>query len=432
MSNADLDTWKNRGVGGFVCKIDYLAGLGGSQQFAADPSAPLTGSTYDLQRQIRDTGIVQRAAARGIKLWIGMSAGNYWNDKTPWAEWFDDATWSNQVVPNMTRLAGAARMLGFAGLAFDEELYPGKTGKAGTWVWSYVGNTHTESEVRDETRIRGAQLMQAIVAGYPGVDIIDVGWRFPQSWEELVQQEINGIPNAETSRVSLDFWNGMTSSKGYGPIRFIDSVFYKSAHLNRATWDAAYTYNTNRLFALFSRVFTNWNYEASKVQVAPFVWISSGATTFDTARSPDYVATQLAAARRWATGGTFANYAFHGLSAFDYTPYITGLQAAATPGTVDTQAPSIDVTTSTRSGSDVLLSGSAHDDMAIRSVQWQTTTGKSGAAPMTWTVTGGDYQVGYQWRMDWSLRIPAASGERITLTVWDSKGLPTSSTVVAP
>ena len=170
----------------------------------------------------------------------------------------------------MTRLAGAAWMLGFAGLAWDEELYPGKTGKTGSWLWNYPGNTRAEPVVRNQVRARGAQMMQAMVAGYPNVEVITIGWRFPESWEELVQKEINGYTNANATSVSIDFWDGMASTPGYGAIRFMDSVFYKTSHLNRSTWDSSLTYNNNRLFAMFSRAFDNWAYAASRVQVAPF------------------------------------------------------------------------------------------------------------------------------------------------------------------
>jgi hypothetical protein len=50
---------------------------------------------------------------------------------------------------------------------------------------------------------------------------------------------------------------------------------------------------------------------------------------------------------------------------------------------------------------------------------------------MTWTVTGGDYAVGYQWRMDWLLGAVAAPGERITITTEDVRGSTTTTTLVA-
>jgi hypothetical protein len=432
LTDAQLDTWRDRGVGGFVCKMNYLYALGGAQNFSPDPSGPPAGSMYDVQRRIRDTQIVNRAAARGIKLWLGVGMGNYYNDKTPWAEWFDDATWTNTVLPNMRNLAAGAKLLGFAGLAFDDELYITKTGSAGDWNWNYPTNTHSEADVRAQVKARGAQMMQAIVPGFPNVDFVDIGWRFPEGWEPLVQQVVNGIPNANATSVETDFWDGMTSVTGYGPIRFLDNAFYKMTHLWRATWDTALTYNTNRLFAMFSRRFSNWSYASSRVQVSTIAWISDGdGSSYEAARPPDYVAQQLGAFRRWGTGDAFGNYTFSGLYGFDYTPYVPALQAAATPGVVDTQPPAITVGVKGRIADTELVSGSATDNMGIHAVRWSTASGRSGAAKMTWTVTGGYYGTGYEWRMDWVLGAVATPGEPITITTEDVRGLVTSTTVVA-
>ena len=428
LTDAELDTWHSRGVSGFVCKVNFLYALGGSQNFSPDPSGPPAGSMYDLQRQIRNTGIVSRAAAHGITLWLGIGMSNYYNDKTPWAEWFDDATWTNTVLPNMRNFAGAARMLGFAGLAFDEELYAGKTGTPGDWDWNYPGNTHSELEVRGQARARGAQLMQAIASGFPNAEIVDTGWRLPEGWEELAQQVINGITNSNAPRVEINFWDGMTSVPGYGTIRFIDDAFHKFWHLPRSNWDIALNYNTNRLFSMFSRRLSNWSYASSRVQVSTIAWICQGPLTgFQDARSPDYVTAQVAAFRRWGTGDAFANYASSGLYGFDYTPYVPALQAAAAPGVVDTQPPVLTVQAKGRVAETALVSGIATDNMGIRSVRWRTDSGRSGAARMVWTVTSGDYAVGYQWRMDWLLGAVAAPGERITITAEDVRGVVTSA-----
>ena len=87
------------------------------------------------------------------------------------------------------------------------------------------------------------------------------------------------------------------------------------------------------------------------------------------------------------------------------------MQAAATPGTVDTQPPSATVATQP-SGASVVFSGSATDNFAVRAVRWRTTSGASGAATMTWTVISGTYWTGYQWRMDWSAGVPWSRASR--------------------
>jgi hypothetical protein len=432
LTDAELDAWRDRGVGGFVCKHNYLYALGGSQDFTGDPATTPAERTYNLQRWIRDSRIVSRAAARGIKLWFGIGMGNYWNWKTPWAEWFDDAAWTNTVLPNMKNLAAGAKALGFAGLAFDEELYGTSAGPPGDWNWDYPTNTHSEADVRAQVKARGAQMMQVIASGFPHAEIVVIGWRLPEGWEEQVQQVVNHIPNANATRVDIDFWDGMTSVPGYGRIRFMDSSFNKTPHLPRTNWDIALTYNTNRLFSMFSRRLSNWSYASNRIEVSTFAWICDGPRTgFDDPRSPAQVTAQLGAFRRWGTGDSFANYASSGLYGFDYTPYVPALQAAAEPGIVDAQPPALTVGATGRIGDIELVSGSATDNMGIHAVRWTTDAGRSGAARMTWTVTSGDYAVGYQWRMDWLLGAVAAPGERVTITTEDVRGSTTTTTLVA-
>ena len=107
------------------------------------------------------------------------------------------------------------------------------------------------------------------------------------------------------------------------------------------------------------------------------------------------------------------------------------MQAASVAGTVDDQPPGITIDSVERADDGVVVSGTATDDMAVSSVRWQAgSTG--GAAPMTWTVTGGNWSTGYQWHMDWTATIPASPGQSITFTAQDSTGLTTDATVTAP
>ena len=64
--------------------------------------------------------------------------------------------------------------------------------------------------------------MNALVDAYPGVDIVDIHPLMPEGWSALIQQEINDAANAYQSLVDINFWDGMTSVPGYGPIRFMD------------------------------------------------------------------------------------------------------------------------------------------------------------------------------------------------------------------
>lgn len=430
LNNADLVRWRRDGVGGFVCNAQRIAGNGGTQQFSGDLTA-LRGPRFKLERQLRDTQLIDRATELGLKLYLGMYFSNMDNPSTPLVPWFDDTAWTKHLLPNVRRFAAAAKALGFAGLAVDQELYPQAGNRqTATWDWNFPGNTAREAQVRTVVTERGAQLMSSINAGFPGADLLVYGSGFPETWDELVQQEVNDEPHAFDDSVQINLWDGMTRADGYGSIRFVSAVFYKTMHVGNS-WDNAYTYQFNRLFAMFSRRLRNWNAAADHIDESPFVWISAGQTSFETARSPDYVASQLAAARKWGMGGEFANYTYDTLSTFDYGPYVPALRAAAEPGVVDRDPPEVQVDRVPAVRDDtVTLTGRAIDDMAVRVVRWHTDDGRSGAAEMTWEARG-DPASGWRWHMAWRGRdIPVrAGGSTITITVEDTKGLTTEATV---
>ena len=276
---------------------------------------------YALQRQIRDSRIVQRAAARGIDLYLGFFAANAANDSTPYADWFDDEGWA-RTAEKMGGLAGAARMLGFRGIAIDQELYGGKA----RWTWNYPGNTHTEA----------AGPRQGQAARPPGDDG-DPG-RLPRGRDRDLQLHAEGLVarvglrndgqpplsgRAETDtfgpRVDIDFWDGMTSVEGYSAIRQWNSVFYKDWRLGNAPgstlrWENAMRADVSNTAELLSKEFENWDYAAARYHSSPFAWINAGPleSSYDDARPPSYVQTQLTAMRKFGMGGGFANYHYGG------------------------------------------------------------------------------------------------------------------------
>ena len=274
-------------------------------------------------------------------------------------------------------------------------------------------------------------MMQTIVNAFPGVDLLDYWTYFPEGWNDLVQQQVNHHSNAYADLVQINFWDGLTSVPGYGPIRFMDATFYKSWHINGATWDSAMQYNVNRLMAYLSRHLANWSYASTRIEISPFAWIdgdvqNEGAWTAP--RDPAFVATQLAAFRRWGMGGAFSIYSYAPLGTFDYTPYTAGMQAAAQPVAPATRPPKIVVESRSRTSAGVLISGTATDDTAIRAVSWRAGTA-SGAARMTWTVIAGDWTTAYQWHMDWTATVPAPPGQSITFTVRNFAGAVATVTV---
>ena len=432
ISDAELDQLERRGVSGFNCSTSHLSGLGGSQRYSADRHASLEGPEYERQRRIRSSRIVSRIHERGMKIYFGFYAAHYNRPVTPYGDWFDDAEWSGTVLPAIEQAAAMARLEGFDGLSLDQEDYSGKDGRRHSWAADYPGRSHRVDEVRDKVRQRGREVMQAMLRGFPEVTINVYHWNFPGGWSELVKHEISKLPADNASRlVHLEFWDGMTSVSGYRAVRFLDSTFFKGIHLS-GTWDTALQYNANRLYATFSRRFSGWDHAASRVHVLPFAWVDHTHEEWPyRPREPEFVEEQLRAFRRWTTDGEFFNFVFNTpLSKYDYSPYLSALRAASEPGPVDTTPPTLTVTPVSGGAPTVTLSGTAADNLAVRSIRWKTSSGASGTAQMTWEGSGGPGR-GYEWHMEWRGEIPLKGGSNtITVTAEDIKGLTTSTEVV--
>lgn len=434
LTDAELDAWKSRGADGIACQMRHLREMGGTQDFTGDPQAGLAGSNYDLERQMRATNIVGRMRARGMKAYLAIYLVNYWNTATPLKDWFDDGSWSTVVLRKMAGVAAAAHTLGFAGLAFDQELYPQAGNvRTATWNWNYPGNTHSEAAVRAEARLRGQQLMSTLTASFPGIELMAYDVRMPETWGEFVEEKVNGKKSANVPRLDADFWDGLAGVPGYGAIRWMDASFYKGTDVG--SWEPAFQYHYNKLFSYLSRRFSSWAYAAPRLYVSPFAWIDHGTCNcgYQAARTPAYVATQLAEFRKWGMGGEFADYAYAGLRGFDYTPYLPAMRAASTPGVVDSSPPTVAINAPRASAAPVAtlaLDGTTADNLAVRFVRWQNDRGGSGMAQLVWDVLGGDYNSGYSWRTRWSASIPVAAGQnRITVTAEDIKGLDTTQVV---
>ena len=419
LDDAGLDRWRRRGVDGFVCMVGRLEGLGGAQRFSAHADARLAGRPFALQRQLRKSRLVDRARRHGMKMYLGFYAASSANRSTPFAEWFDDAGWRGKVLPAATRLAGAARDLGFAGVALDQELYDAR---GATWSWRYPGRSRNEARVRRQVRKRGAELMRALARGYPDVELVAYHTQLPESWGERVQGEINGHDRAFKDNVQVDLWDGMTSVPQYRAIRWFDATFYKVPHLPGVSWDEALQQNARATYALASRRFSGWGYAAGRVQLSPFAWVSSGPSEFERARDPAHVAEQLEAFRRWGTGREFGNYTGpSGLEGFDYGRYEAALRTASRPGRVDSAPPVLRTPASPlRAGPQRFdLTGTAVDDFAIRVLRWRDSRGQEGTARLHPEGDGA----AVRWTID---DLPVGRGStRLWLRLEDIKGLAT-------
>jgi hypothetical protein len=438
LSPAQLDRLMGLGVDGFVCMAGRLHTMGGTYRFAANGSARLAGAAYELQRSLRESAIVKLARRGRLKLFLGFKAADYYNAKTPFQEWFDDAAWSREVLTPVRKLAAAARSLSFVGVALDQELYPATGGAVtASWSWNYPGNHHSEREVRAQVERRGRQLMSAMLAGFPGLELAAYATAVPGNWEETVQKVINGHPDAFADDVRVDLWAGLSSVPGYAAIYWLDAIFYKAPHVGR-DWSVALQQNANGIYSELSRRFPNWRYAASRLHVTPFSWISPGPSDsrFDDARDPAYVAAQLDAFRPWGTGGMFANYAYRGPLAFDYTPYADALRRASTPSVVDQEPPRLSVTAPAgaapiaASGGSLDIEGTAHDNFAIRVVRWYDGHDRFGTAKLVWEPED-PLGEGSRWITRWQISgVPLSPGRnRITVVAEDIKGLATLHTL---
>jgi hypothetical protein len=433
LSEAELRRWTARGIDGFVCQTGRIFGMGGRQRFTGNHRTHLRGPATRLQRRLMASPAVHRARQGKLLLYLGFYASNYFNKRTPLRDWFDDHGWSRGVFPQVRDLAAAARSMGFAGLAIDQELYP-QEGNVETASWSvrYPGGRHSQAQVRAMVKRRGQQLMDTMVRAFPGVEVIAYGTVPPQGWQAKVAAELHHEANAYADNVQVDLWDGLSSVEGYSAIRWMDAFFYKIPQLPGASWDTALEYNANSLYSYLSRRFSNWSYASSRLHISPFSWVDEGPAEFDQARDPGYVGEQLEAFKRWGAGGAFANYAYAPLGAFDYGPYEGALRQASSPALVDRRPPKLELSgpigTSrrVRAGDTVNLTGATTDDFAIRAVRWYDDRGRQGVARLTWKASG-DERSGWKGPMSWSIPNLAVPGDakRITISAEDIHGLAT-------
>lgn len=489
-SDADLDAWKSRGIGGFMCGFSKLYHMGGGEQWTGDANA-LSESGHSYQNQLKNTKIVDRVHARGMKVYMGFDVVDYYSQNAPFGgpdAWMDDAWWNSTVIPGVTGFAGAAKLHGFDGIFVDQELigcknvvnYGDGRDTCGDWSWNYRGNTHTEAQVRAKVKQRGQQLMTGILSQFPQVEFTAYDSRWPEDANALIQQVVNKQPTTKQyETVNADFWNGLTSVDGYKAIRFFDATFYKTGHIGG--FDEMIPYDQNHIFSWASQHFDNWDYLAPRFFRSPFIWISqnhgdpnksppNNGEPFSYYRGDQYVYDQLQTFRKWGMGGEFWNFSFDSIfppdsgwnysgpnpdypafsvtvngKVYNYPGYpgnvnnpsnVKGFQAASKPGIVDSTPPTLNITSpannSTTGSSNVTVSGNTTDNMAIHYVKWSNNRGGSGYAPMTWRTLSCNCSKPYswEWQLDWSANIPLQSGANvITVTSYDIKDLQTTKTI---
>jgi hypothetical protein len=361
MTDAQLNELRNdRGVGMMIIQTRHLYRLGGkSNRFTGDLSDPAINSSseYALQRRIRDTKIISRAASRGMEVWFGHyavaldRAGVIY---TPYSNWQDDAAWNTKVIPSVRELAAACEAMGCAGIASDSEEYNDGSGTTPhTWDYSYPGAL-TRAALDSKVFQRGQQYMEALNGGYPGVRQVVYYAKFPYSYEEGARTAI-GHPTNYFDALYHRFWLGALSATIVGNrIDFWHAWFYKGTNCSSKCWTADSDVRKAGRQALMPAGTSNTMADAVREALrrdnlffqprltatqfarkgfANFTQPADGTTrsTYDDAKPPSYVETQLRAARDIGTALHIPIYA-QAVQGFNWSPYEPVMRKVANGG----------------------------------------------------------------------------------------------------
>ena len=281
--------------------------------------------------------------------------------------------------------------------------------------------------------------MTAILDGFPGVEIGVYNFMQKDSWLELSYETYGGPTNVDkfAPRVDLDFWDGMTSVKGYSAIRQWNNVFYKDWRLGNAPgatlrWENAMRADVSNTAELLSREFENWDYAESRYHSSPVRLDQRRPASLGRGTTRDRPATSRhsstpCASSGWAAASPTTTHG-GGLTPSKYAPYANVIRAAATPGNVDAAAPTLDAAAAAGD-----IHGTAHDNLAVWSVRWRDNLGRAGVAELDFRITQGEPLYIKNWRMDW--RIPRSAltngASSVRVVAVDIKGNTSSPAVVS-
>lgn len=448
-----------------------LPGANTLARWTADPNADLSVAGYEWQRQIVNSNFVARAHSFGLNnLYLGFYARNQYNIHTMFWDWFDDVDWLDPLTTEIHNLAGAAKMMGFNGLTIDcEGLTVGNPPGVPSFDWNVYGGGHGgEAPVRAKIKARGAQLMQAMLDVFPGIELNL--YHTISSWEDIKQHKVNGAPidAVPVNSGLVNFLDGLTSVPGYSRIRLIDATFYYGPQVAGAVGATAMKIDANAMLAYCSQNFSNWAYANPRFSITPFMWLgpSVGDGSVYTATSglpvsgAGYTDLSLVAdARKYGMTGkifwydsngpippshaAYSNYSTPNshYSAANFEPVFQSI----TPGVVDTSDPTLGSIVVTRdNATTVHATGTATDNLGVRAIRWfcgpsagaavhafvpEQTRVDGGVTVADYTLAEGSFTFHHTWVAN---GIPATAGQTITFAVEDIKGRVATYTRTAP
>jgi hypothetical protein len=149
----------------------------------------------------------------------------------PGIDAFDDAGWAVRVQ-NMGNFAAALKSANFEGILFDNENY---------LDWSHYGGkgcsaSHTLIECQDQMRLRGQQVMSAMVSRYPEITIICLNGPWISDNTFYDRSGLDNIANA--NELSGPFFVGLVEGNGSSSTVVDGGEFYRSATV--ADFEARY------------------------------------------------------------------------------------------------------------------------------------------------------------------------------------------------
>jgi hypothetical protein len=365
-TDAVLDELRyERGVGMLVLETRHLCRLGGNC-FTTDLTDPRvqpsgTDPKYRIQRDLMDTDLIERANARGMEVWFGhyaVARDPAGVIDTPYSNWEDETAWQNNVLPSLRELATGCRVLGCKGITNDSEEYPDGSGSLShTWKYTYPG-APDRATLDSLVYRRGQQYMDALNVGFPGVRQAIYYARFPGSYEESARTSHHNQPTDYFQQLDHRFWLGATSATIAGnTIDKWDSWFYKRTNCAYPRcWQndgdirtpgvqptmPPGTQNTMH-DTVAEAVKRHYDFLRPRVTTARlarwhysnFTWIPAGPrrdSTSDDAQSPEFVETQLRAARDVGTAPHIPVYGGPVWDEFNWTPYEPAMLRVASGG----------------------------------------------------------------------------------------------------
>ncbi len=144
------------------------------------------------------------------------------------AEFFDDAIWPT-IVQNFANLAKAAKDAGIAGIIFDNEQYIENP-------WNYPSSvdhsgTYSLEQYRTQVRLRGKQVMAAMIAEFPNIELMTS--HGPYWSEPTFNQQFLPNPVYDDGELAGSFFAGFVEAvidakaAGHSPKAIDGGEFYK-------------------------------------------------------------------------------------------------------------------------------------------------------------------------------------------------------------